>query len=72
MIEVTQDPIAPATLLEAFSRGRVTTGAIVSFSGLTRGGDAAAPVTLLTLDAYPGFTEKVVSPLHAGSNNGAI
>jgi molybdopterin synthase catalytic subunit len=65
MIEVTQDPIAPAALLEAFSRGRVATGAIVSFSGLTRGGDAAAPVTLLTLDAYPGFTEKVMAEIEA-------
>ncbi len=63
MIQVTRDPLDTASLLETISRGRTETGAVVSFVGLTRGGGAQAPVTRLTLDAYPGFTEKVMAEI---------
>ena len=43
----------PGALLSGFCRGREATGAVVSFTGLTRGGG----VEQLELEAYPGFTD---------------
>ena len=53
MIRLQTEPFEPGALLTAFCAGRSRTGAVVSFTGLTRGGD----VTRLELEAYPGFTE---------------
>lgn len=63
MIEVTQAAIAPADLLARFSEGRRETGAIASFTGLTRARSGEAAVTTLTLQAYPGFTETVMAEI---------
>lgn len=62
MIRIQTEPFAPGDLLEAFSRGRDTTGAVASFTGLTRGDDG---VERLVLDAYPGFTETVMQAIEA-------
>ena len=53
MIRLQAEPFEPGALLTAFCAGRSQTGAVVSFTGLTRGGD----VERLELEAYPGFTE---------------
>ena len=55
MIRLTKDPFEPGAALTAFSANRTETGAVVSFTGLTRsdGGAAAA----LELEAYQGFTD---------------
>ena len=54
----------PARELEAFLRGRTNDGAIVSFTGLTRGrsrdGEA---VSSLYLEHYPGMTEQSISDI---------
>ncbi|CAN5150162.1 molybdenum cofactor biosynthesis protein MoaE [soil metagenome] len=63
MIEITQDAIDPAALLAEFSRGRLETGAVASFTGLTRDRTGKALVTRLTLQAYPGFTEIVMAEI---------
>ena len=63
MIEITPLPIAPAALLESFSRGRDATGAIASFTGLTRADGRDGAVARLTLQAYPGVTEKVMAEI---------
>jgi molybdopterin synthase catalytic subunit len=62
MIRIQTEPFAPGDLLEAFSRGRNATGAVASFTGLTRGVDG---VDRLVLDAYPGFTERVMEAIEA-------
>ncbi len=49
------DPFQPGELLDAFSAGRLETGAIVSFTGLMRAENGSAET--LELDAYPGLTE---------------
>ena len=36
MIRITRDPLDAAALLQDFSRDRLDTGAVVSFTGLTR------------------------------------
>ncbi len=53
MIRLQTEPFEPGALLTGFCAGRSQTGAVVSFTGLTRGGD----VDRLELEAYPGFTE---------------
>jgi molybdopterin synthase catalytic subunit len=63
MIEVTDQPIDPAALLRRFSLGRSATGAIVSFTGLARGGDAAFPISDVVLEAYPGMTEATIAAI---------
>lgn len=65
MIEITLLPLSPATLLEAFSSGREGTGAVASFTGLTRSGGRDGPVERLRLQAYPGVTETVMAEIEA-------
>jgi len=65
MIRITQDPLDAAELLRGFSRDRLDTGAVVSFTGLTRGRTGDQTVETLTLEAYPGFTEPVMEAIEA-------
>ena len=65
MIEITQAPIHPGALLATFSNGRRNTGAVASFTGLTRGRSGDAEVASLTLQAYAGFTESVMAEIEA-------
>ena len=63
MIRITRDPLDAAALLQDFSRDRLDTGAVVSFTGLTRGRTGDRAVDALTLEAYPGFTERVMEEI---------
>ena len=65
MIRITQDPLDAALLLQDFSRGRLETGAVVSFTGLTRSRTGDRTIDTLTLEAYPGFTERVMAQIEA-------
>jgi molybdopterin synthase catalytic subunit len=55
LIRLQTEKFDAGALLTQFSAGRRETGAVVSFTGLTRAADGA--VTRLELEAYPGFTE---------------
>jgi molybdopterin synthase catalytic subunit len=55
MVRVQSEAFDPGALLSGFCRGREETGAVVSFTGIARGG--AGAVTRLELEAYPGFTD---------------
>lgn len=63
MIRITRAPLDAADLLRGFSLDRDETGAIVSFTGLTRGRTGDRTVDALTLQAYPGFTEPVMEAI---------
>lgn len=65
MIRITQDSLDAAALLRDFCRDRLDTGAVVSFTGLTRGRTGDRAVDTLTLEAYPGFTERVMEEIEA-------
>jgi len=65
MILLADSAIDPGTLLAGFCGSRADSGAVVSFTGLTRGRTDGAVVTRLTLDAYPGFTEAVMAEIEA-------
>lgn len=60
MIEITDRPLDPSALLDSFTTGRASVGAIVSFTGLTRAGDADFPVSEIVLETYPGVTERTI------------
>jgi molybdopterin synthase catalytic subunit len=65
MIRLTQEPFDPGVLLADFSRGRLETGAIVSFTGLMRSEGGASDA--LELEAYPGFTEAAIEEIAAAA-----
>ena len=55
MIRLTPEPFEPGAALAAFCADRRETGAVASFTGLTRAEGGAA--TELELEAYEGFTD---------------
>ena len=59
------EPFDPGVLLGDFCRGRGETGAVVSFTGLARGG--AGAVETLELEAYPGFTDAEIERIAAAA-----
>jgi len=59
MITLVTETFDPGATLNAFSAGRLVTGAVASFLGIARG-KAGAPVAL-ELEAYPGFTESQIA-----------
>jgi molybdopterin synthase catalytic subunit len=65
MIRLADQSLSPGALLDDFSRDRQASGAIVSFTGLTRARTDGRAVARLTLDAFPGFTERVMAEIEA-------
>ena len=53
-----------AAEIAALSAGRDDIGAVVTFTGLVRGGD----ITSLTLEHYPGMTERALAEIAAEAN----
>jgi molybdopterin synthase catalytic subunit len=64
-VRVQTEPFDPGALLTDFSRGRLTSGGVVSFTGLARDATDGATVSTLELDAYPGFTEPAIAAMEA-------
>ena len=65
MVRLEADVIDPGALLAGFCLDRSDVGAVVSFTGLTRGRTDGASVSRLSLDAWPGYTETVMAELEA-------
>jgi len=65
VVRLEDHAIQPGSLLDAFCRDRFDVGGVVSFTGLTRGRTDGADVAQLSLDAWPGYTEKVMAELEA-------
>ena len=65
MVRLEAESIDPGALLNGFCAGRRETGGVVSFTGLTRGQTDGTVVAGLSLDAYPGYTEKTMAALEA-------
>ena len=63
-VRIQREDFDIASELAALSAGRDDIGAIVTFSGLVRGGD----VTAMTLEHYPGMTEKALQKIEAEAN----
>lgn len=58
MIKLTDAPFDPGILLTEFSKGRIETGAIATFTGIARAEQGSTAI--LELEAYPGFTESEI------------
>lgn len=61
IINLTEQPFEPGSLVTAFCAGREETGAVATFVGLARAERGAAMA--LELEAYPGFTDTAISEI---------
>ena len=64
-IQVQPQPIEIAAEQEALWQGRPQVGALVSFVGLMRDMNEGRPVSSMTLEHYPGMTEKALEAIAA-------
>jgi len=58
MIRVQREPFDAGAESDALTAGREDVGAVVSFQGLVRADDGAAAIHAMTLEHYPGMTER--------------
>ena len=65
MIKVQEAPFDVGAELAAFTRGRSDIGAVASFLGLVRDRAGDRPITAMTLEHYPGMTEKKLAEIEA-------
>ena len=64
-IQIQQEPIDIVAEQEALWRGRSQVGALVTFVGLMRDLSQGARVSAMTLEHYPGMTEKALASIAA-------
>ena len=69
MIRVQEKPFDVGTELSALSAGRTDIGAVASFTGLVRDLADDQTVTAMTLEHYPGMTEKKLVEIEAEANH---
>lgn len=65
MIKVQQEPFDPGAELARFGRGNHTIGGIVSFVGTVRALSDDKQIDTMTLEHYPGMTEKALEAIEA-------
>ena len=65
MIRVQAEPFDPGRELAAFCAGRSDMGGVASFTGLVRAEHGGETVTAMTLEHYPGMTERKLAEAEA-------
>jgi molybdopterin synthase catalytic subunit len=60
-IRLQQEDFDPAAELAALTRGRTDIGALVTFTGVCRGGDGGERIAAMTLEHYPGMAEAEIA-----------
>jgi len=65
MIRICEDPFEPSEEIRAFEQQANAAGAIVSFLGKVRREEGADPVLTLTLEHFPGVTERSIADIAA-------
>ncbi|MBT8408264.1 MAG: molybdenum cofactor biosynthesis protein MoaE [Erythrobacter sp.] len=60
-IRVTSDLFDPSAELSGFAKGRMDTGAVVTFTGVVR--DTAGDLKTMRIEHYPGMTEKAIAKI---------
>jgi molybdopterin synthase catalytic subunit len=68
MVRVQQAPFDVGAELAALTRGRTDIGGVASFVGLVRDLAGERQITALTLEHYPGMTEKKLAEIEAEAN----
>jgi molybdopterin synthase catalytic subunit len=66
-VRVQAEPFDPAAELARFCRGRQDVGGIASFTGIVRAEHDGVPVTAMTLEHYPGMTERQIAAIEAAA-----
>lgn len=64
-IRLQAEDFDPAREIAALTQGRTDIGAVVTFSGICRGGEGGDAIDALTLEHYPGMAEAEIGR-HAG------
>jgi len=67
-IRVQREAFDVAAVIQGLGAGNPAVGAIASFIGLVRDLNDGAPVTSMTLEHYPGMTEKALQAIVAQAN----
>jgi molybdopterin synthase catalytic subunit len=67
-IRVQREAFDVAAVIQGLGAGNPAVGAIASFIGLVRELNEGAPVTSMTLEHYPGMTEKALQAIVAEAN----
>ena len=65
MIRVQAEPFDVGVELASFGRGRTDVGGVASFVGRVRDEHDGEPVTAMTLEHYPGMTERQLEAIEA-------
>ncbi len=65
MIKVQQQDFDLAAEIAALTKGKTDIGGVVSFTGLVRDVSGGASVATMTLEHYPGMTEKQLATIEA-------
>jgi molybdopterin synthase catalytic subunit len=65
LVRVQAEPFDPAAELAAFARGRTDVGGIATFLGLVRDEHGGERVAAMTLEHYPGMTERKLADIEA-------
>jgi molybdopterin synthase catalytic subunit len=60
-VKLQREDFDAAAEAAALSRGRTDIGALVTFTGLCRGAEAAEPIAALNLEHYPGMAEAEIA-----------
>jgi len=68
VVRVQQNDFDIGTEIAAMTAGRTDIGAIVTFSGLVRDMAGGKPITMMTLEHYPGMTEKALEKIEIQAN----
>jgi len=63
MIRIQEENFDIAAEMAALIKGNHDIGAVVSFTGLVRSGEGEADLTAMTLEHYPGMTEKALEDI---------
>lgn len=65
MIRVQAEPFDPGAELARFGQGRADIGAVATFLGLVRDTHAGERIVAMTLEHYPGMTERQLEAIEA-------
>jgi molybdopterin synthase catalytic subunit len=68
MVRVQEAPFDVGAELATLTRGRTDIGGLASFIGLVRDLAGERPITAMTLEHYPGMTEKKLAEIEAEAN----
>ena len=65
MIRVQEEPFDPGRELDAFAEGNHAVGGVASFVGRVRDSVSGRRLTAMTLEHYPGMTERALAAIEA-------